>query len=495
MEVGWYEWAGHQPDSIAELEFADEQQAAIAWNFRAHRLRCPPMLRWLSGVLVGALSLAACSGGSPAALSTPTTRLAPTTTSAAPPTTTSTSTTLAHPTTTPDNSVTPDIDAAIPEKHLDNYLASLAAGAYDVASFPISNAGMSLGDDEDIDPQNFLRAACDPDLCNGPYRLEPADPFIHYDGIAPPRWNFTVTHEPSGQAATMTVGMFEDQFVITALPPLVESPPQDGLLKRLFGDDQPAYAVVERFSAFEIQRAETTTWTTNWFANNTWFVEGDYAISYGNADGVQVSPLTAPENAVTYECPDIIIREGRTLVLDRCDPIAPGLYEIETADRYPFLIDPSEVETYESGSVEYLERGGIAIVAAGDAEGNTRELISTTGADLLGGDYAGYRTLSADGQLFLYTDHSQDSGTYNHFWSPVVVVRATDTGAELQRLVLDGPVTCLESDGRWVIVCEGDLDRMIEGDPGIVALFAYNLATEAVNRVETGTRVFLPAQP
>ncbi|MDH5505021.1 MAG: hypothetical protein OEY98_13480, partial [Acidimicrobiia bacterium] len=182
------------------------------------------MLRWLSGVLVGALSLAACSGGSPAALSTPTTRLAPTTTSAAPPTTTSTSTTLAHPTTTPDNSVTPDIDAAIPEKHLDNYLASLAAGAYDVASFPISNAGMSLGDDEDIDPQNFLRAACDPDLCNGPYRLEPADPFIHYDGIAPPRWNFTVTHEPSGQAATMTVGMFEGQFVITALPPLVESP-------------------------------------------------------------------------------------------------------------------------------------------------------------------------------------------------------------------------------------------------------------------------------
>ena len=453
------------------------------------------MLRVSSGVLVAALLLAACSGESPAALSAPTTRPAPTTTSAVPPTTTSTSTTSVHPTTTLDNSVTPDIDAAIPEKHLDNYLAALAAGAYEVASFPISNAGMTLGDDEDIDPQNYLRASCDPDLCNGPYRVERGEPFIEYDGIAPPRWNFSVTHEPSGQATTMTVGMFEGQFVIVDLPPLVESPESDDLLGQLFGNDQPDYVVVERFDAFEVQLADTKTWVTNWLADTTWIVEGDVAISFGGADGVQVSPLAAPQDSLVYDCPDIVVRDGRTLILDLCDPTAPGLYEFGTADQYPFLIDPLQIEPYESGGVSYLERGGVAVVALGDAEGNTSDLVSTTGADLLGGDYAGYRTLSADGRLFLYTDHSQGSGTYNHFWSPVVVVRATDTGAELVRLVLDGPITCLESDGRWLIACEGDVDRMIEGDPGIVALFAHNLVTGAANRVETGTRVFLPAKP
>ena len=394
-----------------------------------------------------------------------------------------------------DESFTPDIDASVPEKHIENYLAALAAGAYEAAGFPISNAGIAFGQNEDIDAPNYLRAACDPDLCNGPYRVEHGDPFIQYDGIAPPRWNFSVTHEPSGQATTMTVGMFEGQFVITDLPPLVESPEPDDLLALLFGNDLPDYAVVERFEAFEVQLADTNTWATNWFADTTWLVEGDVAVSYGGSDGVQVSPLAAPEDALVYECPDIVVRDGRTLVLDLCDPTAPGLYAFGTAERYPFLVDPLEIEPYESGGVSYLERGGFAVVTLGDAEGNTSELISTTGADLLGGDYAGYRTLSADGQLFLYTDHSQGSGTYNHFWSPVVVVRATDTGDELLRLVLDGPITCLESDGRWVLVCEGDPDRMIDGDPGIVALVAHNLETEATNRVATGTRLFLPAKP
>ena len=437
--------------------------------------------------------LTACSAGSPAALSTPTTRPAPTTTSLAPSTTTST--TSASSTTTLDESLTPDIDASVPEKHIENYLAALAAGAYEAAGFPITNAGIAFGDNEDIEAPNYLRAACDPDLCNGPYRVAHGDPFIQYDGIAPPRWNFSVTHEPSGQAANMTVGMFEGQFVIADLPPLVESPSPDDLLTRLFGNDLPNYVVVERFGAFEIQLAGTNTWATNWFADSTWFVEGDVAVSFGNPDGVQVSPLAAPQDALVYECPDIVVREGRTLVLDLCDPTAPGLYEFGTAERFPFLIDPLEIEPYESGGVSYLERGGIAVVALGDAEGNTSELISTTGADLLSGDYAGYRTLSADGRLFLYTDHSQGSGTYNHFWSPVVVVRATDTGVELLRLVLEGPVTCLESDGRWVVLCEGDPDRMIDGDPGIMALVAYNLETEATNRVATGTRMFLPAKP
>jgi hypothetical protein len=36
---------------------------------------------------------------------------------------------------------------------------------------------------------------------------------------------------------------------------------------------------------------------------------------------------------------------------------------------------------------------------------------------------------------------------------------------------------------------------MIEGDPGIVALFAHHLVTGTTNRVETRTRVFLPAEP
>ncbi len=451
------------------------------------------MLRSLSGVLVGALLLTACSTESPVALSTLTTRPAPSTTSPAPSTTTST--TFVSSTTTLDNSVAPDIDASVPEKHIENFLAALAAGAYEAAGSPISIAGIAFGYNEDIDPPNYLRAACDPDLCNGPYRVEHGDPFIQYDGIAPPRWNFSVTHEPSGQATTMTVGMLEGQFVITDLPPLVESPEPNDLLALLFGNDLPNYVVVERFDAFEIQLADTNTWATNWFADTTWFVEGDVAISFGGANGVQVSPLAAPQDSFVYYCPDIVVRDGRTLVLDLCDPTAPGLYEFGTAERYPFLIDPLEIEPYESGGVSYLERGGIAVVALGDAEGNTSELISTTGADLLGGDYAGYRTLSADGRLFLYTDHSQGSGTYNHFWSPVVVVRATDTGAELLRLVLDGPVTCLESDGRWVVLCEGNLDRMIDGDPGIVALVAHNLESGAANRVESGTRVFLPARP
>ncbi|MBK5266472.1 MAG: hypothetical protein JJE47_03490 [Acidimicrobiia bacterium] len=74
-------------------------------------------------------------------------------------------------------------------------------------------------------------------------------------------------------------------------------------------------------------------------------------------------------------------------------------------------------------------------------------------------------------------------------------MRATNTGAELVRLVLDGPVTCLESDGLWVLACEGDVDRMLEGDPGIMALVAYNVETGETNRVATRTRVFLPSEP
>lgn len=456
------------------------------------------MLRSLSSILIGALLLVACSTDLPAASPAAPTVSQPTTTSSPAPV--SPSTTLASPTTTStttnvDDSVTPDIDSAVPEKHLENYLAALAAGAYEQAGFPATNAGTAFGDNENIAAADYLGTACEPDLCNGPYRIEPGDPFIQYDGIAPPRWNFSVTHEPSGEATTMTVGMFEGQFVIADLPPLVESPQPDDLLTRLFGSDQPDYAVVERFDAFEIQLAGTNTWVTNWFADTAWFVEGDVVVSYGDTNGVHVTPLAAPQESLIYECPDIIVREGRTLVLDLCDPMAPGLYGFGTADRYPFLIDPLEIEPYESGGVSYLERGGTAVVTLGDAEGNTSELISTTGADLLRGDYAGYRTLSADGSRFIYTDHSQGSGTYNHFWSPVVVVRTTDTGAELLRLVLDGPVTCLESDGLWLLACEGDVDRMLEGDPGIIALVAYNVETGETNRIATGTRVFLPSKP
>ncbi|MBK5266473.1 MAG: hypothetical protein JJE47_03495 [Acidimicrobiia bacterium] len=92
------------------------------------------------------------------------------------------------------------------------------------------------------------------------------------------------------------------------------------------------------------------------------------AVSYG-VDGVLVTPLAAPPDSLLYQCLDIVVRDGRMLVWDSCDPTAPGLYELGTADLYPFLIDPSEIDPFESGSVGYLERGGIAIATLGDAEG------------------------------------------------------------------------------------------------------------------------------
>ncbi|MBK5266474.1 MAG: hypothetical protein JJE47_03500 [Acidimicrobiia bacterium] len=224
------------------------------------------MLRSLSSSLIGALLLVACSTDQPAASPAAPTVSQPTTTSSPGPV--SPSTTLASPTTTStttnvDDSITPDIDSAVPEKHLENYLAALAAGAYEQAGFPATNAGTAFGDNQNIAAADYLGAACEPDLCNGPYTVEPDDPFIQYDGIAPPRWNFSVTHEQSGQTATMSVGMFEGQFVIADLPPLVESPRPDDLLTQLFGSDRPDYAVVERFDAFEVWTADTTTWVTN----------------------------------------------------------------------------------------------------------------------------------------------------------------------------------------------------------------------------------------
>lgn len=425
----------------------------------------------------------------------PVTTLPPSTTRTAP-TTTTTSVATTTTTTTAPATVEVPWEEWVPETHLENYLAALAAGAYEQAAYSMMGAGIGFGDNADVLPTNYLTAACQPDLCNGPYRIEKSEPYLQYDGVRPPQWNFTVTHIDSGQVGDMTVGMFEGQFVISDLPPLVPSLDSADLLALLFGDQRPDYVVVERFEGFEIWNGSSTDWVTNPFADRVSQIEGDYMSTYyAPRDEVLVGPITDAQNYQPFACPNLVIRDTTLLVYEACDASSPWLIELGTNKPFNLLADPSRVPQTEDEQLgQYRERGGVAVVTFGDAEGNVRSMIASTGADLIGDDYAGIITLSADGHLLVYTDHSENSAAYSHWWSPTVVARRTSDGSELARFEIDGPATCLESDGRWVIVCEGGIDRMIGGDPGIVALVAYNIETGDTIRVATGTRVFLPSK-
>lgn len=442
------------------------------------------------------LFFSACLASSSAGTQAPVPTLPPNTTTTTPTTIT---TSVATTTTTTTELATVEVpwEEWVPEKHLENYLAALAAGAYEQAGFSMMGAGIGFGDNADILPTDYLTAACQPDWCNGPYRIEKSEPYLQYDGVRPPQWNFTVTHIDSGQAGDMTVGMFEGQFVIADLPPLVPSPDGADLLTQLFGDQRPDYVVVERFEGFEIWYEGSTEWVTNWFADRVWQIEGDnLSTYYAPRDAVLVGPIKDPQNYQPFACPDLVIRDTTLLVYEACDASSPALIEFGTNNQFKLLADPSRVPQTEDEQLgQYRERGGVAVVTFGDAEGNVRSMIASTGADLIGDDYAGIITLSANGHLLVYTDHSENSAAYSHWWSPTVVARRTSDGSELARFEIDGPATCLESDGSWVVVCEGDIDRMIGGDPGIVALVAYNIETGETIRIATGTRLFLPSKP
>lgn len=454
------------------------------------------MRRKLLTLTTMGLLFSACIVSSTAGTEPPVTTLRPSTTRTAPTTTTpSLATTTTS--TTPQATVEIPWEEWVPEKHLENYLAALAAGAYEQAGFSMMGAGMGFGDNADILPTDYLTAACQPDLCNGPYQIEKSSPYLQYDGVRPPQWNFTVTHIDSGQIGDMTVGMFEGQFVIADLPPLVPSPDGADLLTQLFGDRRPDYVVIERFEGFEIWNGSSTDWVANWFADRVGQIEGDYMSTYyAPRDEVLVGPIIDFQNYWPFECPNLVIRNARLLVYEACDASSPWLIELGTDKQFNLLADPSRVPQAEDEQLgQYRERGGVAVVTFGDAEGNVRSMIASTGADLIGDDYAGIITLSADGNLFVYTDHSDNSAAYSHWWSPTVVVRQTGDGSELARFEVGGPVTCLESDGEWVVMCEGDFDLVGGGDPGSIALVAHNLRTGETDRVATRTRLFLPASP
>ena len=65
------------------------------------------------------------------------------------------------------------------ERHVTNYLAALAAGAYEQAAWSAENNGIALdGQANDETPADFLRRSCDEGRCNGPYVVAAAGPGI-----------------------------------------------------------------------------------------------------------------------------------------------------------------------------------------------------------------------------------------------------------------------------------------------------------------------------
>jgi hypothetical protein len=156
---------------------------------------------------------------------------------------------------------------------------------------------------------------------------------------------------------------------------------------------------------------------------------------------------------------------------------------------------PTPIPFEQRGDGEYVwfaERGGTVIEGIGDAEGALTSLTNQRGIDLLGDDYAGYLTLSTDGTRVAYVDH-RDPAALSHWWSPVVVVKDTSTGAELGRWTLDSPILSLEFAESWLVAAEAENENLDLPRAQQVALVAINLETGATTRVETPTRVFLPS--
>jgi hypothetical protein len=373
------------------------------------------------------------------------------------------------------------------ERHVTNFLAALAAGVYEQAAFSALNNGIEVdGQDRHETPAEFFERMCAAGSCAGPYAVSADGPGLTNPSSFQASSTVTVTHIDSGQAATILLGTFEGQLIIPDLPPLVPSAGSPTLVESLFGDDIPRRVVVQRFDAFEIWEDGASEWVTHWLAEDVYQIEGDLLVGAG-----VVVDLRDPRMKYEGECARLMTRGNEVLCHDGFDSDDWDMFEVISGEPRPTPIPfKEEGDSYEE-FVWFTERGGTVVHGLGDAEGAFTTLSTLERVDVLGDGYAGYTALSTDGALFAYVDH-RDPASISHFWSPVVVVKDTSTGAELGRWTLDNPVLCLEFAEDWLVACETDRD-VADSINEQIALVAINVETGEINRVETPTRIFLPS--
>lgn len=373
------------------------------------------------------------------------------------------------------------------ERQVINYLAALAAGAFEQAAWSAENGGAIIqGQGGDETSAEALERMCGDGACAGPYTVHADGPAV--TDPASGQSSSTVTHVESREVATMRLGTFEGQLIIVDLPPLVPSTGGPTLVEELFGDALPSRVVVSRFDAFEIWEDGESGWVTNWWAEEAYQVEGDFVAAYG-------SVVALDDPSTTYEglCPRLMTRDGEVLVLEQnCDSSTSWkMSEVTSGESRP---TPIPYEERRDGEFVWLtERSGAVIHGIGDAEGNLFGLETLQCVDLTGDDSVGYVALSTDGKYVAYVDHA-DPAAVSHFWSPVVVVKDTSTGVELGRWALDAPVRSLEFSESWLVAGEADPEAVRVGDYMVeqIALVAIEVETGDMNRVETPTFLFLP---
>lgn len=372
------------------------------------------------------------------------------------------------------------------ERQVTNFLAALAAGAYEQAAWPAENNGVEIsGQAQSETPAEALERLCGNGACAGPYGVHAEGPGLVDPDSGLASSTVTVTHLDTGQEAKVRLATFEGQRIISDLPPLVPSAGGPTLVELLFGDDVPERLVVARFDAFEIWENGQSEWATNWWAGDTHQVEGDVLAGYQVVAG-----LREPQTKYEGECARLMTRDGEVLVLEQCDSAGWRMFEVISDDPRPTPI-PFE-ERFDGEYLWFAERGGTVVEGMGDAEGNLTSLTNRQGVDLLGDGYASYLALSTNGAFVAYVDHA-DPAAFSHFWSPVVVVKDTSTGVELGRWTLDNPVLSLEFAESWLVAREANPAILGGGIAEQVALVAINIKSGDLNRVATPTRVFLPS--
>ena len=391
-------------------------------------------------------------------------------------------------TTTTTTTLPPDIEIAWSETDAErivtNYLAALAAGAYEQAMWSASNNGIEIdGASGSETPAETAARLCADGRCRGPYEVDALSPGLtDANGVASSV--VAVTHSVTGDAADIRIATFEGQRIVADLPPLVPTDQEPATpVARLFGSDIPERVVVARFNAFEVWENGERTWITHWFADETVQVAHDVIATWNDA----VS-LYDPSQSFTWQCPRLMTRGTDTLVHDPC--IAPDrLFDVKSGDP----VEPQvELDGGHEGSVFYTERASTHLYGRGDAEGNLVELWNPEGRLILGDDYAGVTALSRDGRHVGYVDH-RDPNAHSHFWSPVLVVRDVESGDEVIRTVLSSSILSIEFGTDWVVVAEAN-PEVLQGLEGHqAALVAINLQTGEVNRIETPVRLFLPS--
>ena len=217
--------------------------------------------------------------------------------------------------------------AAESTRDMVNFLEALRAGAYEQAAWPANANGILFdGQTPEITGADFLANACAGGLCSGPYLVRGQPGFIDDETMRAVAI-VVVTHLGSGQQSRMAIVTFEGQRVIGNLPPLVADTNEATFRESLFGDTPPQYLVVERFEAFEVWDGDTSEWFTNWHAEKTSQIEGEFMVSPAG-----VFSVTDPQQFFELGCSQLIERAGEVIALDGCVTDSWALQTVATGE-------------------------------------------------------------------------------------------------------------------------------------------------------------------